>query len=64
VLKTLATQLGKELKYDPALAEKLQTAVSLQVKEVALEELLDKTLGPLGLAYRLTEKNIEIVAAQ
>jgi len=64
VLKTLATQLGKELKYDPALAEKLQTAVSLQVKEVPLEELLEKTLGPLGLAYRLTEKNIEIVAAQ
>lgn len=64
VLKTIATQLGKELKYDPTLAGKLQTEVSLKVKEVPLEDLLDKTLGPLGLTYRLTEKNIEIVAAQ
>jgi hypothetical protein len=64
VLKTLATQLGKELKYDPALAERLQTAVSLQVKEVPLEELLDKTLGPLGLAYRVSEKAMEVVPAQ
>ena len=61
VVKTVAAQLGKELKYDAAVGERLQTRISLSVKDVTLKELLDKTLGPLGLTYRLEEKSLEIV---
>jgi hypothetical protein len=64
VVRTIATQLGKELKYDKGLAAKLQTEVSLTVKEVPLDELLDKTLGPLGLTYRLGEDALEILPAE
>jgi hypothetical protein len=61
VVKTVANQLGKELKYDAAVGEKLQTRISLSVKDVTLKELLDKTLGPLGLTYRLEDKTLTIV---
>jgi hypothetical protein len=62
VLKTVAGALGKELKYDEALLEKLNTNVSFTVKDVPLDELLKKTLQPLGLAYRLDEKALEVIA--
>jgi len=61
VVKTIASQLGKKLKVDPALAEKLETEVSLKVQEVPLDELFAKTLGPLGLTFRLTDDSLEIV---
>jgi hypothetical protein len=64
VVKTVATQLGKQLKYDPKLTELLQTKVSLSVEEVTLDELLTKALGPLKLAYRIDETAIEIVPAE
>jgi hypothetical protein len=62
VVKTVCNSLGKEMKYDPALAEKLQTKLSIVFADVTLEELLDKTLTPLGLAYKLEEKSLTIVA--
>ncbi len=61
VLKTVANSLGKELKYDEALLEKLKTNVSFTAKDVTLEELMKKTLTPLGLTYKLDEKALEIV---
>jgi hypothetical protein len=64
VVKSIATQLGKELKYERALAATLQTEVSLKVQEVPLDELLTKTLRPLGLTYRLGEDALEIVPSQ
>ena len=63
VLKTVATQLGKEFKFNPAAGERLRSKVSLSVKDVPLEELLDKTLRPLGLAYKLTDATLEVVPA-
>jgi hypothetical protein len=60
VLKTIATQLGKELKYDSSVAEKLQSDVSLAVREVPLDQLLRQVLEPLNLAYRLTETALEV----
>jgi hypothetical protein len=63
VVKTIAGQLGKELTYDPAAVEKLQTKVSFTVKEVPLEELMAKTLGPLGLTYRIEGPSL-VIAAQ
>jgi len=64
VVKTIASQLGKKLKVDPALAEKLEADVSLKVQEVPLDELLTKTLSTLGLTYRLTEDSLEIVPSK
>ena len=61
VVNTIAKQLGKEFKYDPSLRDKLKENVSIAVKDVSLEELLTKTLKPLGLSYKMTETAIEII---
>jgi hypothetical protein len=51
------------MKYDPDLAEKLQTKLTIVFADVTLEELLDKTLKPLGLAYKLDETSLTILPA-
>jgi len=61
VLKTLAGSLGKELKYDATLLDKLKRSTSFSVKDVTLDELMKKTLEPLGLAYKVDEKSLEVV---
>lgn len=61
VVGTVAKQLGKEFKYDPSLRDKLREEVSFSVKDVTLEELLAKTLTPLGLSCKVTEKVLEII---
>lgn len=61
VVSTVAKQLGKEFKYDPSIRDKLKENVSFAVKDVSLEELLTKTLKPLGLSYKMTETTIEII---
>ena len=61
MLKTVANSLGKELKYDAALLDKLKRSVSFTVKDVTLDELMKKTLDPLGLTYKLDEKGLEVV---
>jgi hypothetical protein len=61
VAKTVAGQLGKELKYDPQVRERLRTSVSFAVKDVPLEQLMEKALGPLGLTYKLDDKTLVIV---
>jgi hypothetical protein len=55
IMQSIASTVGKELKYDPSLIDKLKTRVAVSVKEVPLEELLDKTLRPLGLSCSVTE---------
>ena len=64
VIKTVATQLGKQMKFDPLLNERLQTKVSLRVEDVTLDELLTKTLAPLKLGYRIDDAAIEIIPAE
>ena len=64
VLQTIAKQTGKELKYDAALLPKLKENVDLSVKDVSLEELLTATLQPLGLAFRVTDGTIEVLAGK
>lgn len=61
VVNTVAKQLGKEFQYDPSLRDKLREDVSFTVKDVTLEELLAKTLTPLGLSCKVTEKALEII---
>jgi hypothetical protein len=63
VLQKVAQQLGKELKYDPALLPKLKQEIEISVKEVTLDELLETTLKPLGLTYHLTGEALEIITA-
>lgn len=62
VIKAMAKDLGKEMKYSPELVEKLNSKVSFSLQEVTLEDLLQATLQPLGLSYRITEEALEIVA--
>lgn len=64
VVKTVATQLEKELKFAPDIREILATKVTFTVKDVPIKELLEKALKPLGLAFKLDEKSLEIFAAE
>jgi len=64
VVKTVANQLGKEMKFDPQIVERLQTKVSLVVKDVTLDELLSKALAPLKLGYRIDDRAIEITPVE
>ena len=61
VVHTVAKTLGKEFKYDPSLRDKLQENVSFAVKDMPTDELLTKTLKPLGLSYKITETAVEII---
>jgi hypothetical protein len=61
VVNTVAGRMGKKMTFAPALQEKLSQKVSFAVKEVSLDELLAKTLDPLGLTYRVTGEAIEVV---
>lgn len=61
VVSTVAKRLGKRLSFPAGLQEKLSQKVNFQVKEVSLEELLKKTLDPLGLTYRVTAEAIEVM---
>ena len=62
VVRQVATELGKELKFDTAALEKLKQEVSFSVKNVSLDELLKATLKPLGLKYKVTQSAIEVMA--
>ena len=64
IVRTVAVQLGKELKYDANVLEKLKQNVPLSVKEVTLDELLMAVLKPLGLSYKLTDEALEIVPTE
>jgi hypothetical protein len=64
VVSTIAKSLGKELSYEPELIDKLKQRITFELKDATLDHLMQTTLKPLGLSYRLTEKNLEIVAAQ
>ena len=61
VVNTVAKTLGKEFKYDPSLRDKLKENITLSVKDVTADELLTKTLKPLGLSYKMTETTLEII---
>lgn len=64
VVRTVAQSLGKELKYDREVLEKLRQQVSLNVKNASLDYLLETTLKPLGLAYRVTGDALEVIPQQ
>jgi hypothetical protein len=61
VVNEVAKQIGRQLKYSPAVREKLSSTVNLKVSDVSLDELMEKALTPLGLTYRLTKETLEVV---
>lgn len=60
VLKTVANNLGKELKYDAALLDTLRRTVSFKATDVTLDDLLKQTLDPLGLTFKIDDKSLEV----
>lgn len=63
VVKRIAQELGKELKYDEAALARLREKVSFTVQEVSLDSLLKTTLEPLGLKGTVTDESLEITVA-
>jgi hypothetical protein len=61
VAQTVAQALGRELRYEAVVMEKLKQPVTFKVENVALDELMGAALKPVGLTYRLTEKDLTIV---
>lgn len=61
VIQTIANKLGKQPRFSPAVAEKLRKPVEFEVKDVTLGLLLEKTLKPLGLTFRLSENVLEVI---
>jgi hypothetical protein len=62
VVQRVAKDLKRTLKFDPELNEKLNSKVSFAVTKASLEELLQKTLEPLDLTYKLDEQTLEILS--
>src|SRR5262249_40174707 len=62
VVRKMADVLGKEVRCDPAVLDKLKQRVTLNFQDASLDYLLETTLKPLGLTYRVTADALEIVA--
>ncbi len=60
VVNAVAKRLGRQLKCSAPVREKLSAKFDLKVSDATLEELMDKTLTPLGLTYRLTKETLEV----
>jgi hypothetical protein len=60
VVRKVAESLGKELRYDSSVLEKLREPVSLELENASLDYLLESTLTPLGLTYRMTDKALQV----
>lgn len=61
VVNEVAKRLGRQLQCSAGVREKLSTNVNLKVSDASLDELMEKTLAPLGLTYRLTKEMLEVV---
>jgi hypothetical protein len=61
VARTVAETLGRELRYEPEVLEKLKQPVTFKVENVTLDELMKTALAPLGMTYRLTAEELAIV---
>lgn len=61
VVQKIADSIGKQPRFTSAVAEKLKQPIEFEVKDATLSHLLEKTLRPLGLSYRLSEDVLEIL---
>lgn len=62
VVATVANDNNWTLVVSPQADAPLARLISLDVKEVSLDELLSKTLMPLGLGWRLSDGKLEVFA--
>jgi hypothetical protein len=60
ILKTLEVQAGYRVEYDRSLTDSLRTLVSFRVDNARIEQVLRKTLDPLGLQFALEGKTITV----
>jgi len=60
ILKTLEVQAGYRVVYDPSLTSELRKLVSIRVDKARVEEVLRKTLEPLGLVFAIENKTITV----
>jgi hypothetical protein len=63
VVRTVADALGKELRYEAAVGQRLRQPIDLKLENATLEYLLESTLRPLGLSWRMTDEALEIIPA-
>ena len=60
IVKALAEREGLQLKIDLASQAKLQQRVSLDVKQLTLDELLDRALLSTGVTRRIADGVLEL----
>jgi hypothetical protein len=63
IIATVARQLGIQSRYERPIGARLTTKISLSVKDVPLGELMEKTLTPLGLSWRIEGESLVIERA-
>lgn len=57
----LAAKLGLQIEVDQRATPKLSELITLDVKEVSMEELLEALLSPAGLSYELTGDRLRVI---
>ncbi|HIA19801.1 MAG TPA: hypothetical protein EYN70_10365 [Planctomycetaceae bacterium] len=60
IIDSVVQQQQWTVRFEPAIATRLKTLVTLKVTEATLDELLEKTLDPLGLTYQLKDQQLTI----
>lgn len=64
ILRAVAGQSKLEVDVDPAVQDRLQERVSFSVKEVTLDDLLEKTLAPAGIAFEVKDGRLRLTPAK
>ncbi|MEO8495823.1 MAG: hypothetical protein ABI614_12180, partial [Planctomycetota bacterium] len=60
IVKAVAEREKLELRVDPAIQAKLQQLISLDVKQLTLEELLDRALKSVGVTHHIQDGVLEL----
>jgi hypothetical protein len=60
IIKTMAGEIGVEVKADASLVPKLKERTSVKVTKVTANELLKQVLEPVGIKFKLGEKTLEL----
>lgn len=61
IIDTLAKQRNLTVKLDPAIKDKLETLVTLSLRQATFAELLEAALKPAGLTSRLNGTTLELL---
>jgi type II secretory pathway component GspD/PulD (secretin) len=61
IINTLKRQRNLTIVVDPAVANKLGTRVTFDVKQATLAELLEAALKPAGIAFQLKGTTLELM---